>query len=169
VYELPFGKGKPLLNSAGKLEQAFFGGWNVGGILSIASGAPFSISAGGDLANVGGGTQRAQVIGDPNTGYTQSIFQWFNTAAFRTPTPFTFGNAGRNNLRGPSSTGFDFVTYKDFALTERAKLEFRAEFFNLPNHARFGIPNSNVQSGAFGRITTAGDPRDIQFALKLIF
>lgn len=169
VYELPFGKGKPFLNSAGKLQQALIGGWNIGGILSIASGAPFSISAGGDLANVGGGSQRAQVVGNPNTGYTQSIFQWFNTAAFRTPTPFTFGNAGRNNMRGPSSTNFDFVTYKNFALTERARLEFRAEFFNLPNHARFGLPNNNVQSGAFGRITTASDPRDIQFALKLIF
>src|SRR5204862_1831001 len=109
--------------------QALFGGWSIGGILSITSGAPFSISAGGDLANVGGGSQRAQVVGDPNTGFTQTIFQWFNTSAFGTPTPFTFGNAGRNNMRGPSATNFDFVTFKDFLLTEHMKMEFRGEFF----------------------------------------
>ncbi len=169
IYQLPIGRGKALLSSGGRLSQVLFGGWSIGGIVSVTSGAPFSISAGGDLANVGGGSQRAQVVGNPLTGFEQSIFQWFNTSAFRTPDPFTFGNAGRNNMRGPRATNFDFVTYKDFTIRENMKLEFRGEYFNLPNHARFGIPNSNVQSGAFGKITTADEPRDIQFALKLVF
>jgi len=169
VYQLPIGRGKQLLGSSNKFANAVVGGWNVGGITSFISGRPFSISAGGDLANVGGGSQRAQVVGDPLTGFTQSIFQWFNTAAFRTPDQFTFGNAGRNNVRGPAAKAYDFVAYKDFTIRENMKFQFRGEFFNLPNHARFGVPNSNVQSGAFGRITTSDTPRDIQFALKLLF
>lgn len=168
-YEVPFGKGKAFGSSARGLENAILGGWNVGGIVSLYSGLPFSISAGGDVANVGGGGQRAQVAGDPKTGFAQSRLQWFNTAAFRTPTPFTFGNAGRNNMRGPSSTTIDLVTYKTFAVTERARLDVRAEFFNAPNHTRFGLPNNNVQSGAFGRIFSANEPRDIQFGLKLVY
>ena len=108
-------------------------------------------------------------MGDPKTGFEQSISKWFNTAAFRTPDQYTFGNAGRNNMRGPRATNLDIVTYKDFRLHEGITLQLRGEFFNIANHARFGIPNNNVQSGSFGRITSAGEPRDIQFALKLLF
>jgi len=169
VYELPFGKGKQFLASSGKAANLLLGGWNVGGIFSMYSGAPFSVVAGGDFANVGGGTQRAQVVGDPKTGFEQNIFKWFNTAAFRTPDQYTFGNAGRNNMRGARATNLDLVTYKDFTIREGLRLQFRGEFFNIANHARLGNPNNNVQSGAFGRITTAGEPRDIQFALKLLF
>ena len=133
------------------------------------SGAPFSISGGGDIANVGGGSQRAQIVGDPNSGFTQSRFEWFNTAAFAVPANYTFGNAGRNNMVGPGQTNIDFTTFKDFALTERMKLQFRGEFFNVANHPRFGLPDSNVQDGAFGVINSAGSPRDIQLALKLLF
>ncbi len=169
VYQLPIGRGKTLLGSANRAANAVVGGWTVGGITSWFSGPPISISAGGDLANVGGGSQRAQVVGDHRTGFEQSIFRWFNTAAFRTPDQFTFGNAGRNNVRGPATKAFDIVAYKDFTLRENVTLQFRGEFFNLPNHTRLGVPNNNVQSGAFGRITSADEPRDIQFALKLLF
>jgi hypothetical protein len=123
----------------------------------------------GDVANVGGGAQRAQLVGDPFSGFTQSRLEWFNTAAFKTPTVYTFGNSGKNMMRGPRQTNLDFVAYKDFALSESKKLQFRAEFFNAPNHTRFGVPNANVQSSAFGLITSAGSPRDIQFALKFVY
>jgi hypothetical protein len=169
TYALPFGKGKAHLGSANGFTQALLGGWNLGGIYSYVSGAPFRIVAGGDIANVGGGSQRAQVVGDPYSGFTQSRLQWFNTAAFALPANFTFGNAGRNNLFGPGQTNIDFITFKDFAFTESAKLQFRGEFFNVMNHPRFGLPNNNVQNSAFGVITTAGAPRDIQFALKFLF
>jgi hypothetical protein len=109
------------------------------------------------------------VVGNPSTGFSQSIFQWFNTAAFRTPDQFTYGNSGRNNMRGPAAKQYDFVAFKEFTLLENTKLEFRGEFFNLPNHPRFGVPGNNVQSSAFGKITSSGEPRDIQFALKLTF
>jgi hypothetical protein len=168
-YQLPVGRGRPFLASAGKLPTAVLGGWNIGGIQSVTSGLPFSISAGGDVANVGGGAQRAQLVGDPFNGFTQSRLQWFNTAAFKTPAVYTFGNSGKNIMRGPRQTNLDFVAYKDFSVSETKKLQFRAEFFNAANHTRFGIPNANVQSSAFGLITSAGSPRDIQFALKFMY
>ena len=171
VYQLPFGKGKPYLSGANGVERAILGNWNLGGIVTLDSGRPFSIVAGGDIANVGGGSQRAQVVGTPNSGFNQSRLEWFNTAAFALPTVYTFGNEGRNNLTGPSQKNLDFITYKDFPFTERMTLQLRGEFFNIFNHANFGQPNNNVQGGsAFGTITsTATGPREIQFALKLIF
>jgi hypothetical protein len=171
VYQLPFGKGKTHLSGANAVERAILGNWNIGGIVTLDSGRPFSIVAGGDIANVGGGTQRAQVVGNPNTGFTQSRLEWFNTAAFALPTVYTFGNEGRNNLTGPSQKNVDFITYKDFPFAERMTLQLRGEFFNILNHANFGQPNNNVQGGsAFGTITsTATAPREIQFALKLTF
>jgi len=168
-YQLPVGSQRPFLASAGKFTNAVLGGWSIGGIQSVTTGQPFSVSAGGDVANVGGGAQRAQLIGDPFSGFTQSRLEWFNTAAFKTPTVYTFGNSGKNMMRGPRQTNLDFVAYKDFAFSESKKLQFRAEFFNAPNHTRFGIPNASVQSSAFGLITSAGSPRDIQFALKFVY
>ena len=72
-------------------------------------------------------------------------------------------------MRGPRQTNLDFVAYKDFSFSDSKKLQFRAEFFNALNHTRFGTPNANVQSSAFGLITSAGSPRDIQFALKFVY
>jgi hypothetical protein len=141
----------------------------MGAIYTFSSGAPFTIGAGGDIANVGGGSQRAQVVGNPYSGFTQSRLEWFNTAAFAIPANYTFGNLGRNNMVGPSQTNIDFSAFKDFALSERVKAQLRGEFFNIANHARFGLPDNNVQDGAFGVINSAGAPRDIQFALKLLF
>jgi len=169
TYALPVGKGKAYLGNASRFTQAALGGWNIGWIFTHTSGAPFSISAGGDIANVGGGSQRAQVVGDPNSGFTQSRLEWFNTAAFAVPATFTFGNEGRNNLIGPAQTNMDFTTFKDFLFSERTKLQFRGEFFNIANHARFDTPNGNVQSGSFGVINSARAPRDIQLALKFLF
>jgi hypothetical protein len=109
------------------------------------------------------------VLGAPNAGFTQSRLEWFNTAAFALPANYTFGNEGRNNLTGPGQTNLDFSAFKDFLLSERMKIQFRAEFFNIANHARFGLPDNNVQDSNFGVITSAGAPRDIQFALKFLF
>jgi hypothetical protein len=168
-YELPWGRGRPLGSSTNRFVSALTGGWVLGGITSFYSGSPVNILAGGDVANVGGGTQRAQVVGDADSGFARSIDQWFNTAAFRTPAPFTFGNSGRNNVRGPGAVNIDLVAYKDFIFTESKRLQFRGEFFNAPNRANFGQPTNNVQSGAFGRILSAGEPRDIQLGLKFLF
>ncbi len=172
VYQLPFGKGMTHLSNANGFKTAVFGNWNIAWIATLNTGQPYSIQAGGDPANVGGGSQRAQVVGDPNSGFTQSRLEWFNTAAFAVPAPFTFGNEGRNNLTGPSFKNLDFSTYKNFMFTERLGLQFRAEFFNIFNHPSFGLPDNTVTDSGFGRITSTANPnanREIQFALKLMF
>jgi hypothetical protein len=171
IYQLPWGKGKRYLSSANGVARAILGNWNLGGIVTLDSGRPYDIVAGGDIANVGGGSQRAQVVGSPTTGFNQTRLEWFNTAAFALPTVYTFGNEGRNNLTGPPEKNLDFITYKDFPFAERMSLQLRAEFFNVFNHTNFGLPNNNVQGGSsFGTITsTATAPREIQFALKLSF
>jgi hypothetical protein len=171
-YALPFGKGMTHLSNANGFVKTLLGNWNLGWILTLNTGQPYGISAGGDIANVGGGSQRAENIGDPNSGFTQSVHEWFNTAAFALPTPYTFGNEGRNNLTGPPFRNLDFITYKDFLFTERIRLQFRAEFFNIFNHPSFGLPDNTVTDSSFGVITNTALPdsnREIQFALKLMF
>ncbi|MDQ2840614.1 MAG: TonB-dependent receptor [Acidobacteriota bacterium] len=170
IYQLPVGKGKPFLANGNAFARTLLGNWNVGWVATLNSGQPFSVYSGGDPANVGGGSQRAQVIGNPGTGFTQSRLQWFNTGAFAVPAAYTFGNEGRNNMTGPPVRNLDFISYKDFLLTERFTLQFRAEFFNIFNHANFGLPDRTVTDSGFGQITsTATAPREIQFALKLLF
>jgi hypothetical protein len=170
IYQLPFGKGKPYLANANGFVDNLFGNWNVGSIITLDSGRPFSVVAGGDIANVGGGSQRALVVGNPLTGFQQGRLEWFNTAAFKIPAPYTFGTEGRNNLAGPAVRNVDFITYKDFKFLERFSLQFRAEFFNIFNHTNFGLPSNNVQASSFGQITsTSTSSRQIQFALKLQF
>ncbi len=170
IYQLPFGKGKPHLSTGNPVLRAVLGNWNAGWVVTLNSGQPFSVYAGGDVANVGGGSQRAAVLGDPHSGFTQSRLEWFNTSAFGVPTAYTFGNEGRNNMIGPPVRNFDFIAFKDFPIKERVTLQFRSEFFNILNHANFGLPDTTVTDSGFGQITgTSTDPREIQFALKLLF
>jgi len=92
------------------------------------------------------------------------------TDAFATPPAGVFGNEGRNNLRGPATKVFDFSLARNIAVTERAQLQFRWEVFNFSNTAQFALPNTNISGGTPGVITAlAGDPRLMQFALRLKF
>jgi predicted small secreted protein len=172
VYALPIGSGKAYLSNPNAFVQAIAGNWNISSVVSLISGAPFNAAAGGDIANVGGGTQRAQKVGNPyaGTGLGQATKQWLNKAAFTSPAVYTFGNEGRNDLLGPAHKNVDFNTFKDFSMTERTTLEFRAEFFNIFNHTLYANPSTNVQSSSFGQITGAsGTGREIQFAVKILF
>ena len=171
VYALPVGRGKSYLSRPNGFVQAIAGNWNVSSIVNLHSGLPFDVLAGGDIANVGGGGQRAEQIGNPYSaqGFHQSQNEWINKAAFATPKQYTFGNESRNNLVGPPYKDVDFNAYKDLPLTKRATLQFRAEFFNVFNHTNYGLPVNNVQSPAFGKILGASPPREVQFALKVLF
>ena len=170
VYALPVGRGKQFLTSPNRFTQGLVGNWNVGTIISLHSGEVFECSAGGDIANVGGGSQRCDEIGTPyaGTGFHKSYSSWLNPASFTT-IPYTFGTESRNNLVGPSYKDVDFSAFKDFPVTERAKLQFRAEFFNLFNHTNFQNPTNDIQSSAFGGIFSSNFAREIQVAAKLIF
>jgi hypothetical protein len=135
------------------------------------SGGPFNVTASGDVANVGGGAQRANEIGDPYSApaFHQSRNEWVNTSAFANPAQYTFGNESRNNLVGPPYKDVDINAYKDIPLPKGVTLQFRSEFFNIFNHTNYGLPVNNVISPAFGKILGANSPREIQFALKLLF
>jgi hypothetical protein len=146
------------------------GGWQVGGIMVLQSGLPFTVTVPGSPANTGSGSRANPVPGvSPNVD-NQSINRWFNAAAFTTPPAFTWGTLGRNTLRGPAIYNFDFMAGKKFRFTERVVLEFRSEFFNALNNPQFGLPAGNIGVGTVGTITaTQRANRQIQFALRLTY
>ena len=184
VYDLPFGK------TQNKRLQAIVGGWQLSGILTLQTGPPFTVLSGRDESNTGGGSDRPIIIGDwhiPNPGPDR----WFNTCTLLAngaqrncmpgDTPAwqvntgTFGNAGRNIVRSDGLKNFDLGLSRSFRFTERVSLQFRSEFFNLPNHANFGLPNQMSTSSSFATVSRAafqsqtGAQRQIQFAAKIVF
>jgi len=184
LYELPFGKNKPMLESG--VGAAILGGWRTSGVFTYYSGRPFTITSGSNYSNAidpyGLATAVPNVIGTPTM--LDNVNCWFyasnnkacaaldpsGTNAFAEQPLGQFGNSGRNTLRGPSTTVFDFSLMRDFAITERVGLQARWEVFNLANSPIFGQPNNNLSSGAVGTITSlASDPRAMQFALRLKF
>jgi Carboxypeptidase regulatory-like domain len=172
-YALPFGRGRRHNIENGVLD-ALAGGWNVGGILTIASGFPFSPVLGFDPSNTGDqGLVRADRIGNGELpGGQRSPDLWFDIDAFAIPADFTFGNAGRNILIGPGQRILDGSIRKEFNLFREQKLEFRAEFFNMLNHPNFAQPDPFIDDGpgAAGTITDlAFAMRQIQFGLKYRF
>jgi hypothetical protein len=123
-----------------------------------------------DQANIGAGpAQRPNVLRDPNLSSGRSPERWFDTAAFTLPAAFTFGNAGRNIVYSPGYSGVDFSIQKETNLTERARLKFRVEAFNLFNHPNFDAPNRIAFTPNFGRVFSADTPRQLQFGLKIEF
>lgn len=173
VYQLPVGKGKTFLSNSHGIVNTLAGDWSVGSIITLNSGAPFNALAGGDIANTGGPSQRAQRTGSNPygaTGFHQTPADWLDKAAFAVPTSFTFGNESRNDLVGPTFKNVDFNASKNFPLFEGVNLQFRAEMFNLFNHTNYSNPDNGVQDGQFGQILSAAGPgREVQFALKLLF
>ncbi len=173
VYQLPVGRGKSLMSTPNSLVEAVAGNWSLGSIITLDSGAPFNVLAGGDVANTGGPNQRAERTGaDPYAAanFRQTSQDWLNKAAFAVPTSFTYGNERRNDLVGPAFKNVDFNASKNFPIFEKMNLQFRAELFNIFNHTNFSNPDNGVQDGAFGQILTAAGPgREVQFALKLVF
>jgi hypothetical protein len=160
-YAMPFGKGGH--GPAALLVRD----WEVGSIFTAQSGLPFSPTIATDPANTGT-SLRPDRIGS-GTLDTRTLLNDFDVAAFRVPAAFTYGNSGRNILRGRGFKNWDFVVLRNFRFREQANLQFRAEFFNFTNTPAFGTPVSNIQSATAGRILSAGEPRDVQLALKLSF
>jgi hypothetical protein len=97
------------------------------------------------------------------------VARYFDTSKFVPNAIGTFGNSGKNILRGPKFFNVDFGLLKNTAVTERFTVQFRAEFFNIFNNVNFNAPNTNQSSAQFGRITSALDPRILQFGLKMVF
>jgi outer membrane receptor protein involved in Fe transport len=166
-YALPFGQGHRWL-SGGGLAEYVLGGWQVNGINTFQTGLPFTPTLNAPTVNTGTGS-RPDRIGD-GTLSNPTVDRWFDTTAFATPAPFTYGNSGRNILYGPGRVNFDFSLFKAFDITKGSRLQFRAECFNLFNTAQFDLPNAAIGAANAGTITAiVGTPRQIQFGLKVIF
>ncbi len=167
------------VKNANGLTRVALNGWQLNGILSLNSGSPFTVF---DTTNVslqashppisGYSGSRPDAISDPNQG-PRTVEQWVSRTAFRRLDPATeagrFGDAGRNTVQGPGFANLDLSLLKLFALTERTRLQFRAECFNVANHANFAVPVSDLNSRNFGRVLEAGPSRLFQLALKVVF
>ncbi len=173
LYALPF-KGNRLVS-----------GWQTGGGLSVQSGSPWNVTVGFDQAgDVVAGSERPNLIMPADQIITGNPNHWANPAGFSLPAPGTLGNLQRDFLSSPGMVNFDWSVSKETLIREGLRLQFRAEFFNLFNHANFGLPNASaflqvptnsnplggIPNPTFGQITfTTTNSRQIQFGLKLIF
>lgn len=173
IWQLPFFKGSGWMSRV-------LGGWQLAGDLSFNSGAPFSVIVGRDVALYGpgraSGGERANVLGNPaldaGRPHSSLIKEYFNTNMFQVPAPGTFGNSGRNTIIGPNLINSDLALTKRFSPWKREALgsfEFRAEAYNLLNRVNFSNPVNNMNSPAFGRILSAGNPRILQLGLRYDF
>ena len=159
------------------------GGWSLSGSMSVQTGRALTVtsglSAGSDRSGTGLANDRAvflggNVYGGNKCGTTPHCVDWINQSAFGQPAAGTFGNTSKGFIRGPRNVNWDMGLLKNFSMTERWKLQFRAEFFNVFNHTNLNDPANSAgaatqNSSTFGQITGAGDPRIGQLALKLIF
>jgi hypothetical protein len=143
------------------------GNWQESTIFTASTGTYSTVSVGTDNSRTGG-ADRPNVVGDPNLS-NPTLAHWFNTSAFVVGPVGAFGNAGRSLILGPGVWNMDVALSRSFPFTERQRIDFRAEAFNLMNHARFGNPNTTMNSPSYGQILSARDPRIMQFAMKYVF
>jgi hypothetical protein len=145
-------------------------GWQIGGLVRVQAGDAVPITqATNTLSAFGYAVQRPNRIANPNQFAGRSAAEWFDKAAFIAAGQFAIGNSSRNPVRGPGLQDADLMIGKTFRFSERIALEFRAEVFNVSNTPPLNDPNGSFGSAAFGTITSAGNPRDFEFACKLRF
>ncbi|HLJ46136.1 MAG TPA: TonB-dependent receptor [Bryobacteraceae bacterium] len=173
-YGLPFGKGRPFGNNLRPIVNAFLGGWQITGIMTLQTGVPLALTT-TDTSQSGGGVLRPNNNGTSAalSGSSESrLNQYFLTSVFSQPAPYTFGNTARTlpDVRGPGTHNLDFSLYKDLAFKERYHLQIRGEAFNLTNTPEFDNPDTNLQSPTFGHILTQRNtPRQLQVSMRFAF
>jgi hypothetical protein len=167
TFDLPFGPGYGI-GGNGWLGKVI-GGWNINSVVTVQSGLPLAVTqATNNNAFAGFGVQRPNRVGNPVLD-NPSTAMWFNTAAFQTAPQFALGTSSRNPVRGPGYRNMDLALIKNTKLQEKVNVEFRAEFFNFTNTPPLGAPAVVLGNAGFGSITSAGDPRIVQFAMKFTF
>jgi hypothetical protein len=154
--------------------DAVVGGWQLSSIVRFSSGLPVRLTTPSTISQYGFGTQYPNVTkGSDVTVAHQTPEHWFNTAAFSAPAPYTIGNSPRrlNELRAGPQKNADIAVSKNFSVRDRARVEFRAEAFNLTNTPQFGWPDTAFGSTTFGVVsgTMNVGPRNVQMGLKLDF
>jgi hypothetical protein len=173
LYSIPVGRGKRFSTGHGVLDY-ILGGWQINNLFQAHSGIAFTPLSTSDIANTGQagwtGYEHLNKVGNPGIS-KRTAAEWFNTAAYATPALYTFGNAGRNSLRGPSYWNLDTSLFRLLPVGEGRQFEFRVEAFNVLNNVNLGQPNNDINSGpAFGTInSTANAARQLQLAVKFIF
>jgi hypothetical protein len=174
-YELPFGKGRAMMNRGGILNAAF-GGWQMTSIFSLQQGLPFSVTVANALQRLGGNNLvdwRADLVGDPTISNPNQNL-WFNPAAFTLPQAadksWHYGNSGRNILRADGIANLDAGLMKTFDIRERIHVQFRWEAFNVSNSPQYADPVNGADNPDFGKVkATVNSPRQMQFALRVAF
>ena len=176
IYELPFGRGKKFLSGAGRAAELLVGGWQVNGITTFAAGQYQTLGIGSDWIFIGNWTKSIpNIVGDYKAGRALPD-KFLNPAAFDYPKDAqgnrirAVGNGGRNTIQQPGINNWDMGVFKNFAVTEGFRAQFRWETFNTWNHTQFGSANLTMTNTNFGRITsTRVGPRRMQLGLRLTF
>lgn len=165
AYQLPF------FEDAGGVRAALLAGWRLNAVFFAQSGAPFTVNLGVDRANIGAGpSQRPNQLRDPNLSAGERMPErWFDTSAFALQAPFSFGNAPRNSVIGPGFANMDLAVAKTWTVARSRRLELRWEVFNVLNRTNFDLPSRIFGTENFGRIFSAKNPREMQFAVKVSF
>ena len=181
VLDLPIGRGKRLLRDVSGIADKLISGWAINGITTFQSGFPLNMQASATVlsSTFGAGTARPNIVPGCQIelkGRAQDrLNKWFNTACFTAPSSFGYGNAPRTlNVRGMGISNFDFALAKNTTITERLRVQFRAEAFNVFNRVQFNPPGTVFGISTFGVTSAsvasqANQPRLIQLALKLEF
>jgi hypothetical protein len=170
IYELPFGGGKPFLDTGAG--AAILGGWQLSTIISKSSGFPRTAYTGTDRSNTGAGFDRPNAVGDPDLpGDQQTSARFFNTDAFALQPVGTFGSAGRNTFTGPGISRVDASIIRNFRFGQSSKsFQFRLEAFNVLNNPIWNDPDTTLTSATYGQITSTRTPmRELQLGFKFIF
>jgi Carboxypeptidase regulatory-like domain/TonB dependent receptor len=167
TYELPFFK------TANGVRHYVLGGWQVNGVTTAQKGTPIFLTAAGDVANTGAAqAERPNLIAPASANCGDGhLVGCISTSSFAVAAPFTYGNAGRNIVKGPGLVSTDFSVFKNVPLkTERAHLQFRFEFFNIFNTPSFNLPTAVFGTATFGNIGSTLIPnRQFQVAAKILF
>jgi len=174
LWQLPVGEGKHYMNRGG-IVNGLVGGWEASAIVTLQSGFPFTVTSANDYSNSLSVSPRADRT--CNGVGQKTIDSWFDTSCFSTAALESaltsgaprFGNSGADILLGPGQQNWDLALIKHTSIKERLRVEFRAEFFDAFNNVHFGPPGSTIGSSSAGLLRSAGDPREIQFGLKLTF
>jgi hypothetical protein len=174
IYAVPVGRGRKFAAKMPKAADALLGGWDLTSTFRFATGLPQRLEAPNSLATYGFSILNAQINNLSSLSVpTRTPELWFNRDAVTAPTPFTLGNAPRflNELRADGTHHADVSIAKNFLLTERVRLQFRGEAFNVTNTPQFSPPGLTVGAADFGQVngTRFNDRRNIQFGLKLLF
>ena len=166
--------------------KALLGGWQLNTLFSFFTGSPFTVLSGYDSSGTLEFADRAEVVGNPfanvpASNRATSTYYWFNPAAFGPPPQGTYSNEGRNEFYGPSNHQIDFSVFKNFAVTEHVRVQFRVEIFNIFNFVNYSEPANNLQGSNLGQVGSTydvafgapgigpGAPRNTQLALKILF